>query len=280
MSAFYLFCPGSLISKKHRSKSKDKLKLIQQTSIRVDPLYETIPAQTKYSQDNRGKHSFVPTGKLPSSLLNSSTNAAHIECSYTPPVGDHQNLAVVSGQTVHVLQQDKYWSYVIDQHNQLGYVPSEILSILDTSEQETCKNNSNSIIYVNTGTTLSTSLRSDSSRNTPPTTPESLYSKVKKSNKSSQKKPKSNLLLSTSPPQSIGTFHNAFTTFSKTPVEIRTLLHSYRSRQENDLTVRKGEQVTVLNRSDHDWVWVVRGDGEEGFIPTSYSVYTNSYSGK
>lgn len=28
--------------------------------------------------------------------------------------------------------------------------------------------------------------------------------------------------------------------------------------------------VTVLNREDPDWYWIVRSDGQEGFIPSGF----------
>ena len=162
MAAFYLFCPGSLLSKKHKSKSsefnifefirvfmntpflclEEKLKFDRNKTVIVDPLYETIPARTRYSQDNRGKHTYVHTGKLPPSLLNSSTNTACVLSNYSPPAGDHQTIGVLSGQTVFVVQQEKDWSYVIDEHNQLGYVPSDILSAVEVENSNSSVNTS------------------------------------------------------------------------------------------------------------------------------------------
>ena len=125
---------------------EDKLKYDRKKAITVDPLYETIPAQTRYSQDNRGKHTFVHTGKRPPSLLDSSTNTACVLSDYSPPDGDCQTMCVLSGQTVFVVQQEKDWSYVIDEHNQLGYVPSEILSPIEAETWDQMNSNSNSSV--------------------------------------------------------------------------------------------------------------------------------------
>lgn len=34
--------------------------------------------------------------------------------------------------------------------------------------------------------------------------------------------------------------------------------------------MERGEFVTVLNREDPDWFWIVRSDGQEGFIPSGF----------
>ena len=34
--------------------------------------------------------------------------------------------------------------------------------------------------------------------------------------------------------------------------------------------MERGEFVTVLNREDPDWYWIVRSDGQEGFVPSGF----------
>lgn len=60
------------------------------------------------------------------------------------------------------------------------------------------------------------------------------------------------------------------THFRKFENEAVMVLFDFRAADENDLNVYRGEVVTVLNRDDEDWWWVMRADGEEGFIPSSY----------
>ncbi|XP_024875551.1 SH3 domain-containing protein Dlish isoform X1 [Temnothorax curvispinosus] len=60
------------------------------------------------------------------------------------------------------------------------------------------------------------------------------------------------------------------------------VLYTFVARDENDLSVERGEFVTVLNRDDPDWFWVLRHcDGNEGFVPSGF-VYPghvlNSYA--
>lgn len=39
---------------------------------------------------------------------------------------------------------------------------------------------------------------------------------------------------------------------------------------EDDVSVRKGEVVKVLNKEDQDWYWVRKKSGNEGFIPKDF----------
>ncbi|KAK3749564.1 hypothetical protein QZH41_019702 [Actinostola sp. cb2023] len=39
---------------------------------------------------------------------------------------------------------------------------------------------------------------------------------------------------------------------------------------EDDITVKKGDIVVVLNRDDQDWYWVRKKSGREGFIPKDF----------
>lgn len=46
--------------------------------------------------------------------------------------------------------------------------------------------------------------------------------------------------------------------------------HNFVAREENDLEVRPGDYVTVLNKDDKHWYWVQRQDGAEGFVPSTF----------
>ncbi|CAH0713688.1 unnamed protein product, partial [Brenthis ino] len=58
--------------------------------------------------------------------------------------------------------------------------------------------------------------------------------------------------------------------FSKDPSGRFVVLYTFTARDENDVDVERGEFVTVLNREDPDWYWIVRSDGQEGFIPSGF----------
>lgn len=48
------------------------------------------------------------------------------------------------------------------------------------------------------------------------------------------------------------------------------VLYSYQAQDENDLSVERGQCVTVLNSDDPDWYWVARYDQCEGFVPSGF----------
>ncbi|EFX85167.1 hypothetical protein DAPPUDRAFT_313770 [Daphnia pulex] len=58
--------------------------------------------------------------------------------------------------------------------------------------------------------------------------------------------------------------------FFKDPSGRYIVLYTFIARDENDVSVERGEFVTVLNREDPDWYWVVRSDGQEGFVPSAF----------
>ena len=51
-----------------------------------------------------------------------------------------------------------------------------------------------------------------------------------------------------------------------------TVLFDYRAQDENDVSVRQNDVVTLLNDEDEDWLWVKTDKGREGFIPRIYAV--------
>ncbi|XP_039436918.1 SH3 domain-containing protein Dlish [Culex pipiens pallens] len=61
-----------------------------------------------------------------------------------------------------------------------------------------------------------------------------------------------------------------FLPFSKDPSGRYIVLYTFIARDENDVSVERGEFVTVLNREDPEWYWIVRSDGQEGFIPSGF----------
>nr|CAD7424929.1 unnamed protein product [Timema monikensis] len=58
--------------------------------------------------------------------------------------------------------------------------------------------------------------------------------------------------------------------FFKDPSGRYIVLYTFIARDENDVSVERGEFVTVLNREDPDWYWIVRSDGQEGFVPSGF----------
>jgi hypothetical protein len=49
------------------------------------------------------------------------------------------------------------------------------------------------------------------------------------------------------------------------------VLYTFTARDENDIDVHRGEFITVLNKDDPDWFWIIRDcDGQEGFVPSAF----------
>ena len=95
----------------------------------VDPLYETVPVQAKYSESSRGKNAFEQTGRQPLSSQQTPKKAATVLSSYSPSsASQSQELSVEAGETVYILYQDQGWSYVANKLNRMGYVPSGVLA--------------------------------------------------------------------------------------------------------------------------------------------------------
>ncbi|XP_043217871.1 SH3 domain-containing protein Dlish-like [Amphibalanus amphitrite] len=58
--------------------------------------------------------------------------------------------------------------------------------------------------------------------------------------------------------------------FFKDPAGRYIVLYTFMPRDENDVSVERGEFVTVLNKEDHEWFWIERSDGQEGFVPSAF----------
>uniref|UniRef100_A0A6G1S5H6 SH3 and cysteine-rich domain-containing protein n=1 Tax=Aceria tosichella TaxID=561515 RepID=A0A6G1S5H6_9ACAR len=48
------------------------------------------------------------------------------------------------------------------------------------------------------------------------------------------------------------------------------VMHNFVAREENDLEVKPGDYVTVLNKDDKEWFWVQRDDRRQGFVPARF----------
>lgn len=58
--------------------------------------------------------------------------------------------------------------------------------------------------------------------------------------------------------------------FERKPSGHYFVLYSYVAVDENDVHVRRGDLLTVLNRDDPNWFWVLKGNGQEGFVPANF----------
>lgn len=104
----------------------------------TDPLYETIPAnETQFSEVSTGINTFKSLGQIPQPIQNLPKEMAIITIGHTPLNPHSQEISAYEGQKVLVLKQSTYWTYILDEFNQMGYVPTSHLSIATDSSNST-----------------------------------------------------------------------------------------------------------------------------------------------
>ncbi|ESO85771.1 hypothetical protein LOTGIDRAFT_130482 [Lottia gigantea] len=61
------------------------------------------------------------------------------------------------------------------------------------------------------------------------------------------------------------------TEFKTTPSDDKyVVLYDFQIVNENDVNVKRGEIVTVLNTDDNNWSWISKSNNQQGFIPSSF----------
>ncbi|XP_069953650.1 SH3 domain-containing protein Dlish isoform X3 [Cherax quadricarinatus] len=192
---------------------------------------------------------------------------------FTPCVDDE--LEVKRGSVVNVLYQENDWVYVIAEHGQQeGFIPHSYcapygsqLGELTMNHKKKMPREHNSMegggggLDTDHNTTIGT-INSGGTDNP---------GLVGSDNESYGGK------LIGSPPNrtSDSSIQSGTTTpdihpFFKDPAGRYIVLYTFIARDENDVSVERGEFVTVLNREDPDWYWVLRSDGQEGFVPSGF----------
>ena len=91
-----------------------------------------------------------------------------------------------------------------------------------------------------------------------------------------------------SSPKSINSPHNSSSSsnpknteqkkFQKTPQGNYFVKSDFSGTMENDVSVQRGYFVTLLNKEDPDWYWVMTANKLEGFVPASYLLRADSSS--
>uniref|UniRef100_T1JHQ5 SH3 domain-containing protein n=1 Tax=Strigamia maritima TaxID=126957 RepID=T1JHQ5_STRMM len=176
---------------------------------------------------------------------------------FTPCVDDE--LEVKRGQGVNVLYQENDWVYVIAESGQEGFIPHSycVPCSIDSSQRQKKLPRGDS----------ADDLDQNSSRDT-----QSLHSAGHLSDSETFVLQTSNNKSKTNDENSLS---SQFSTpdvypFFKDPAGRYIVLYTFIARDENDVSVERGEFVTVLNREDPDWFWIVRSDGQEGFVPSAF----------
>ena len=177
---------------------------------------------------------------------------------FTPCVDDE--LEVKRGQTVHVLYQENDWVYVISDENAEGFIPHSYCAQFGSQLAELALNVKkkmprNDGIDGKAPTAAGGPLLPPNQPGFPDVLPP-------KQNESRSNSIMSNET-SSSQPEVVHPFY-------KEVSGKYIVLYNYMAQDENDLTVERGQCVTVLNTDDGDWFWVSRFDGQEGFVPSGF----------
>lgn len=201
---------------------------------------------------------------------------------FTPCVDDE--LEVKRGQVVNVLYRENDWVYVIAADTrQEGFIPHSYCTLYNSQLGELALNNvKKKLPREDCG--VGTSANNISSSSTGPTSninnnDESQDHRADISDCESYGKKKTTVATSAiqlNMTSSQASLHSASSSqpevhpFLKDPSGRYIVLYTFIARDENDVSVERGEFVTVLNREDPDWYWIVRSDGQEGFVPSGF----------
>ncbi|XP_058123766.1 SH3 domain-containing protein Dlish isoform X2 [Anopheles ziemanni] len=168
---------------------------------------------------------------------------------FTPCVDDE--LEVKRGQIVNILYRENDWVYVIGQDTrQEGFIPHSYCApfntqLADLAIKKKLPRDVSTMMGNGLGNDISIDVLDDGSG------PGLLTNALKHSQASLSSEPD-------------------FLPFAKDPSGRYIVLYTFIARDENDVSVERGEFVTVLNREDPEWFWIVRSDGQEGFIPSGF----------
>lgn len=182
---------------------------------------------------------------------------------FTPCVDDE--LEVKRGQVVNILYRENDWVYVIGQDSrQEGFIPtsycapynSQLAADLSTTKKKLPREQG-----------VSEQLNNENM----PLLPDSKIEHMDELNMVHS----TNNAAATSLKNSAASLHALLIEpevlpFHKEPCGRYIVLYTFIARDENDVSVERGEFVTLLNREDPDWFWIVRSDGQEGFIPAAF----------
>jgi len=211
---------------------------------------------------------------------------------FTPCVDDE--LEVKRGQVVHILYQENDWVYVISEENKEGFIPYSYTAPFGSQMAGLALNvkkkmpRDHSLVDQGGGRIRMTEQMMESDHNTTAATTNTTSistmsggkvnqgleqsdsdsfqdSSLKlnvRSGGPSQSRSSSLLSESSSQPEIHPFFKDSHGRF--------IVLYSYHAQDENDLSVDRGQCVTVLNKDDPEWFWVLRADGQEGFVPAGF----------
>ncbi|XP_034233503.1 SH3 domain-containing protein Dlish isoform X1 [Thrips palmi] len=200
---------------------------------------------------------------------------------FTPCVDDE--LEVKRGQVVNVLYRENDWVYVIAADTrQEGFIPHSYCTLYNSQLGELALNNVKKKLpreECGMGPSANLSSASNGGANNINNNDDSPDHRADMSDCESYGNKKTTVATSAlqlNMASSQASLHSASSSqpevhpFLKDPSGRYIVLYTFIARDENDVSVERGEFVTVLNREDPDWYWIVRSDGQEGFVPSGF----------
>ncbi|XP_020288182.1 SH3 domain-containing protein Dlish [Pseudomyrmex gracilis] len=193
---------------------------------------------------------------------------------FTPCVDDE--LQVKRGQVVNVLYRENDWVYVIAADTRMeGFVPHSYctpytsqlaeltLASLNNVKKKLPRSSENDCDLLSAGR-LQEMQQTD-------TGSASDCESYARNNNATTDVTRSNITQSQNSIQTISSQPDVHPFFKDPSAGRYIVLYTFVARDENDVSVERGEFVTVLNRDDPDWFWVLRHcDGNEGFVPSGF----------
>ncbi|KAH8297132.1 hypothetical protein KR044_005322 [Drosophila immigrans] len=189
-------------------------------------------------------------------IANSPDSKMVVLHDFTPCVDDE--LEVKRGQLVNILYRENDWVYVIGQDSrQEGFIPFSYCAPYNTQLAELA---------------IKKKLPREQCPEQPHDENQPLLAGVGVDNKLDVLCDEPITVVATAPGNNLESnlLMSEFTPFIKEPSGRCIVLYTFIARDENDLSVERGEFVTVLNREDPDWFWIMRSDGQEGFVPANF----------
>nr|CAG4641790.1 EOG090X083C [Eurycercus lamellatus] len=193
---------------------------------------------------------------------------------FTPCVDDE--LEVKRGNVVNVLYQENDWVYVIAEDQREGFIPHSYCAPYTPHLGEmTIKKKLPRDLGIPSEAQGSffppgTLALGDGSDNESYGTKSMMPTNSPQSIMQQQQQPGRHVQSSSTQSLNSQLSHPDIHPFFKDPSGRYIVLYTFIARDENDVSVERGEFVTVLNREDPDWFWVVRSDGQEGFVPSAF----------
>ncbi|KAF6204960.1 hypothetical protein GE061_019127 [Apolygus lucorum] len=183
---------------------------------------------------------------------------------FTPCVDDE--LEVKRGQVVNILYRENDWVYVIAADSrQEGFIPHSYCTPYNSQLGELAMNNVKKKLP-----RINTEVEGEVAAEVRVSEVSDCESYGKKIGVTSTNLPAPNITSSQASLHSASSSQPDIHPFFKDPSGRFIVLYTFIARDENDVSVERGEFVTVLNREDPDWYWVVRSDGQEGFVPSGF----------